>query len=168
MKANSHSKSVQEEKLGKIVKGLEDLREEVSTYVTPLTPKERKVLPKMGEKTLAFVEKCFEFSKSNPELCPGFFDKEAFEVDFKDARGLYGAVNMATQLKENLADTQMSAGSEAFQTALLFYNSAKMATANNVAGAKAVYEELRKRFPYRRRRKPAEEKAPAQAEEATS
>jgi hypothetical protein len=167
MKANNHLEPIQEEKLVKIEKSLNELREILSSYVTPLTPKERKALPKMGEKTLAFVEKCYEFSKRNPELCPGFFDKDAFEVDFKDACGLFSAVNMATQLKENLADTQMSAGSEAFQAALLYYNSAKMAAANNIAGAKAVYEELRKRFPYRGHRKPAEEKALAQTEEAS-
>jgi hypothetical protein len=49
----------------------------------------------------------------------------------------------------------MCAGSEAYQSALVFYNSAKVAAGNDVTGAKAVYEELRKRFPSTRRRNPA-------------
>jgi len=45
----------------------------------------------------------------------------------------------------------MTAGSEAYQAALIFYNSAKIASSQNISGAKAVYEELKKRFPGGRR-----------------
>jgi hypothetical protein len=41
----------------------------------------------------------------------------------------------------------MLAGSEAYQAALVFYKSVKMAAAHDVPGAKAVYEELKTRFP---------------------
>jgi hypothetical protein len=40
----------------------------------------------------------------------------------------------------------MTAGSEAFQSALLFYNSVKVAASQNISGAKAVHEELKKLF----------------------
>jgi hypothetical protein len=40
----------------------------------------------------------------------------------------------------------MTSGSEAYQAALVFYNSVKMAARQDIPGAKAVYEELRKRF----------------------
>jgi hypothetical protein len=46
----------------------------------------------------------------------------------------------------------MTSGSEAYQAALIFYNSVKMATRQDIPGAKAVYEELRKRFPGTRRK----------------
>jgi hypothetical protein len=51
------------------------------------------------------------------------------------------------QLDENASDTEMTAGSEAYQAALVFYKSVKMAAAQDVPGAKAVYEELKTRFP---------------------
>jgi hypothetical protein len=41
----------------------------------------------------------------------------------------------------------MTAGSEAYQAALIFYNSVKIAASQGIPGAKAVYEELKKRFP---------------------
>jgi hypothetical protein len=41
----------------------------------------------------------------------------------------------------------MIAGSEAYQAALMFYKSVKMAAAQDIPGAKAVYEELKTRFP---------------------
>jgi TolA-binding protein len=63
--------------------------------------------------------------------------------------------NATLQLHEYTDDTAMTSGSEAYQAALIFYNSVKMAARQDVPGAKAVYEELRKRFPGTRR-KPGE------------
>jgi hypothetical protein len=42
------------------------------------------------------------------------------------------------------------AGSEAYQAALSFYNYVKVLAAQDVPNAKAVYEELKKRFPHAR------------------
>jgi hypothetical protein len=161
MKTNKHFLPIQEKKMESIAKSLEELREVISSHVTPLTPRERQMLPKMGDKTLAFVKKCYEFTQKNPEFCPNYFDMDAFEVDFKDAEGLYSIINMAKQIQENLVDIQMSAGSEAFQAALLYYTTVKKAAANDIPGAKTIYEELRKRFPSGRRKTPQEDSSQA-------
>ncbi|MDR1340078.1 MAG: hypothetical protein LBK58_08520 [Prevotellaceae bacterium] len=124
-------------------------------YVTPLTPAERHTLPKMGEKTLSFVEKAHEFAVQNPNLCPPYLDMTAFNTDFADVHSLLMLNNVTLQLHEYTDDTAMTSGSEAFQAALVFYNSVKMAARQNIPGAKAVYEELRKRFP-NTRHKPVE------------
>ncbi|MDR1340081.1 MAG: hypothetical protein LBK58_08535 [Prevotellaceae bacterium] len=116
-------------------------------YVTPLTPAERHTLPKMGEKTLSFVEKAHEFAVQNPNLCPPYLNMTAFNTDFADVHNLLMLNNVTLQLHEYTDDTAMTAGSEAYQAALVFYNSVKMAARQNIPGAKAVYEELRKRFP---------------------
>jgi hypothetical protein len=52
-------------------------------------------------------------------------------------------------------DTTMVADSEAYQFALIFYNSVKMAARQDIPGAKAFYEELKKRFPGPKRKSPA-------------
>ncbi|MDR1115552.1 MAG: hypothetical protein LBL33_05295 [Tannerella sp.] len=124
-------------------------------YVTPLTPAERHTLPKMGEKTLSFVEKAHEYAVQNPNLCPPYLDMAAFNTDFADVHNLLMLNNATLQLHEYTDDTAMTSGSEAYQAALIFYNSVKMAARQDVPGAKAVYEELRKRFPGTRR-KPGE------------
>jgi len=151
MKANEHLQAIDEQTVKTIVQKLDELLKLIEPYVTPLTPQERHDLPKMGPKTLAFVEKCHEFAASNPNLRPPFLNMDEFGVDFADAHGLYLAMNKSVQLQESLADTQMSAGSEAFHAALIFYNTVKSAASNNIPGARAVYEELRKRFPHGKR-----------------
>jgi hypothetical protein len=93
-----------------------------------------------------------QFAEQNPTLCPQYFSIFDFNVDFADAHGLWGVLNMAKQLTECLDDTEMIAGSEAYQAALVFYNSVKFAAAQNVPGAKAIYEELKEHFPGGKRR----------------
>ncbi|MDR0728993.1 MAG: hypothetical protein LBF19_02560 [Prevotellaceae bacterium] len=115
-------------------------------YVLPLTPTERHDIPKMGDKTLSFVEKSYEFAEANPSLRPSFIDMTTFQVDMQDATGLRVVGNAALQLYESISDTEMLSGSEAYQTSLGFYNNVKLLAAQDVPGAKAVYEELKKRF----------------------
>ncbi|MDR2466625.1 MAG: hypothetical protein LBD35_04455 [Prevotellaceae bacterium] len=149
---DKHSLSIPVEVLSQV----KDLVNQASTlllpYVTPLTPAERRALPKMGDKTFSFVEKAHEFAVQNPTLCPQYLDMAAFDIDFADAHNLMTLNNSTLQLHEYTDDTSMVAGSEAYQAALLFYNSVKVASAHDVPGAKAVYEELRKRFPNPKRK----------------
>lgn len=70
-----------------------------------------------------------------------------FDVDFADAHNLWSLLLLTQQLHENVDDTTMVAGSEARQFSLIFYNSVKMAARQDIPGAKAIYEDLKKRFP---------------------
>jgi hypothetical protein len=71
----------------------------------------------------------------------------AFGTDFTDAHGLWTLHNVVLQMEEGIGDTEMAARSEAYQVALVFYKSIKMAVAQDIPGAKAVYEELKTHFP---------------------
>ena len=101
----------------------------------------------MGPKTLNFVEKSHAYASENPSFVPKYLQMDDFDIDYADACDLWALYTRVRQLEEGLADTQMIAGSEAYQTALVFYNSVKTAASNGVPGTKAVYEELKKRFP---------------------
>jgi hypothetical protein len=157
---NNHLTPLEEKTLETISESLSELQGAISSHVKPLTPKERQRLLKMGNKTLAFVKKAYEFCQENPQLRPNFLSMDEFEKDYQDAQGLFGTINMTTQLRENLVDIQMVAGSEAFQAALIFYSTVKTAAAKDVINAKVIYEELRKALPHGRRRKRLVEPAP--------
>jgi hypothetical protein len=166
MRSNKHLVSIDAKTLDKVSKSLDELQEAISSYVIALNSTERKKMPRMGEKTQTFVKKCYEFIQSNPSFRPGLLKMDAYEADCKDALGLYTIVNKAAQLHANLADTQLCAGSEAFQASLIFYNYVKVLAENNVPGARTVYEELRKRFPGGRRRKLSVEDTAIETDEA--
>ncbi|MDR2041959.1 MAG: hypothetical protein LBP98_06520 [Tannerella sp.] len=119
----------------------------LAPYLLPLTPTERHDLPKMGNKTLSFVEKAQVYAHQYPQLCPSYLDMNAFDMDMTDATGLRKVHIAAKQLSDNIDDTVMVAGSEAYQAALVFYNAIKAAAAQHIPGAKEVYSDLRARFP---------------------
>ncbi|MDR1215299.1 MAG: hypothetical protein LBK25_01295 [Treponema sp.] len=147
MKDNKHVQAIPQDVLTQAQTKIDEVKTLLAPYVMALTPTERHELPKMGEKTISFVEKSYDFAKKNPNFVPTYLDIIAFGVDFDDAHGLWTLANSIRQLDENIEDTEMIAGSEAYQAALVFYKSVKMAAEQDIPGAKAVYEELRTRFP---------------------
>jgi hypothetical protein len=85
---------------------------------------ERMELPKMGDKTIGFVQKTLEYSWENPELVPSFLNVVDFEADlrgFETFRSLYQPV---LQIADALSDTMLLTGSEPYTAALIFYNAA--------------------------------------------
>jgi hypothetical protein len=147
MKDNRHVQAIPQDVLAQAWTKINEVKTLLAPYIIALTPSERHELPKMGEKTVSFVEKAYDFAQQNPNLVPLYLDMTAFSTDFEDAHGLWNLVNSIRQLEENTSDTEMTAGSEAYQAALVFYKSVKMAAAQDIPGAKAVYEELKPRFP---------------------
>jgi len=131
---------------------LKKVKEMLLPFMSTLSKEDRMSLPKMGEKSLSFVTKSYELSQQHPELLPGYISLEDFKIDVADATGLLPVKDLLTQMLDLVNDTAMLAGSEAYSQALLFYSNAKQASKNNVPGAKAVFNELKSRFPASRRK----------------
>ncbi len=118
-------------------------------YLIALTPEERKQLPKMSDKTVPFVEKTLDYAKSNPQFAPAYMSIPELKIDIDAVHTLTQLARPIDQLREGLGDTMMLAGSEAYIAALAYYNSVKQAAKMNVPGARAIYDDLSKRFPGR-------------------
>jgi hypothetical protein len=151
MRHDIHPQAISALKIQEIANSLKDAKEALEFEAVTLTAAERHEILKMGPKTLAFVEKAHEFAEKNPSLRPPYLNMQNFNDDFNDAHNLWGLLNTATQIVEMLSDTAMAAGSDAYHASLVFYNSVKVAAQQDIPGAKAVYEELQKRFPRGRR-----------------
>jgi hypothetical protein len=121
-------------------------------FLMDLTTEERKALPKMGDKSRAFVSKALEVATQNPEFLPRSFDLEEMRKDVQLFEAMYPIVMAMTQLQELLDDTYTTVGSEAYSAALQVYNYAK--ASGQGAGLETVVDELGQRFA----RKPRKEK----------
>jgi hypothetical protein len=128
--------------LGKIDEAAEFLR----PYLYQLTPDDRQTILKMGDKSLALVEKTSELAAVNPQFCPSYFNLDELNIDLADAVNLRTLTNRLQQLSREVDDTAMLAGSEAFTQTLSFYNTVKQAARDNQPGAQALFDELKKRF----------------------
>ena len=159
MRENKHSQAIPENTLQQARDKIAEVAVLLKPYLLALTPEQRHELPKMGPKTLNFVEKAHEYAHENTDLVPPYLKLDDFDIDFKDAHGLWTLYSHVRQLEDGISDTQMTAGSEAYQSALVFYNSAKVASSQGVPGAKAVFEELKRRFPGNKIPRPTPETA---------
>ena len=133
---------------------LNDAANLLKPFLVALTPDQRKTILKMGDKSLPFVEKALEYSKSNANLLPVYIDLPEWEKDAIAHRQLVELYRICEQLCSNIDDTGMLTGSESFMAALGFYNNTKQAAKMNVPDAKPVADDLAMRFPSRPTAKP--------------
>ncbi|MBD2076555.1 hypothetical protein H6F86_22235 [Phormidium sp. FACHB-592] len=120
-------------------------------FLIDLTAEECKALPKMGDKSRAFVSKALEVATQNPDFLPRSFDLEEMRKDVQLFEAMYPIVVALAQLQELVDDTTTAAGSEAMAAALQVYSYAK--ASGQDAGLEGLVEELGQRFA-RKTRKP--------------
>ena len=160
MKNNKHATAIPEAAITQAHGQISAVIQQLAPHTIALTPHERQIMLKMGDKSLAFVEKAHGYAHDNPSLTPSYLDMTAFDVDFADAHGLWALLTLVKQLEEALEDTIMSARSEAYHAALAFYHNVQAAAKDDVPGAKAILEDLKARFPGGKRKHEAGEGAP--------
>ena len=117
-----------------------------------LTAEERMSTLKMGDKTLAFVNKTLEYAMQNPSLVPNYIDLAEAKKDNKLASDIYAFFQQLSTLLRAVEDTGMIAGSEAYEASLVIYHSIKGASRSNISGTQAIYDDLKQRFPGRGKR----------------
>jgi len=142
---NRLSETLPAAKLAKITQLLADLGKELD-FTVGLTAAERQALPKMSDGTEPFVDDALTGARQNPDLFPGYVKLEELEKDTTLYTQLGPLVARVMQLGEQLLDTQILAGSEAYVTALMVYRLSESAAKAGLPGADTLYQTLRQRF----------------------
>jgi hypothetical protein len=146
-KYNENTQAIPIAVVDEVMELIEEAKALMKPYVRALTPEQRRAALKMGEKTLSFVEHALELAVINPDLQPKFLNITTFKGNLDDAKNLMPLFITVQQLEEELDDTKMVAGGDAYKDALAFYNSVKYQAEQDIPGAKAVYDILKVRFP---------------------
>lgn len=99
-------------------------QEVIATQLMPqlltLSLEERKETPKIGDKTVAFVQRCVDYAELYPERVPRFIDPVALEADFPTSESLRRVTQQWRPILEAIEGSQVAAGLEA---SLLLYRS---------------------------------------------
>ncbi|MBW4639313.1 MAG: hypothetical protein KME05_13950 [Gloeocapsa sp. UFS-A4-WI-NPMV-4B04] len=143
MSDNRISASLSQADRDGVMKAIATIREKLP-FLVDLTTEERRSLPKMGDKSRAFVSKALEVATQNQEFLPRSFDLEEMRRDVEMFEALYPLLLSLNQLQELMDDTYVAVGSEAYAAALLVYNYAK--ASGKGAGLDAVVDEMGRRF----------------------
>lgn len=144
--SNQISEEIPQTVIDTVMQKLQECKTALSPFLQGLTADERHSLFKMGDKTVAIVQKAKSYVDTNPEFVPAYMDKTEFLKDEKVVSQLNPIINLATQLLSDADDTMLLAGSEALQSALLYYGQVKEANNKGIPTAKPIYEDLSQRF----------------------
>lgn len=146
MEDNSHV-IISDEDRAEIDQAINTLNVKLIPYLVNLSPDDRLELPKMGDKTVAFVTKSISHMEENPDLIPKYLEVAPVKVDVAAVETLRKIFSALKNLADMADDTMLLSGSEAYVVALAFYNYIKGAAKANVPGAEMIYNDLKKRFP---------------------
>ncbi|MBN3925794.1 hypothetical protein [Nostoc sp. NMS4] len=126
-----------------VMRAITTIREKLP-FLIDLTTEERKALPKLGDKSRAFVSKALEIGTQNPDFLPRSFDLNEMRQDIELFEALYPILLSLTQLQELVDDTSVAVGSEAYAAGLMVYNYAKVS--GKGAGLESMIDDLGRRF----------------------
>lgn len=119
-------------------------------YGISLSKDERITLFKMGDGSTNVADKIAGYMVSNPEYIPHYISKASFDQDYTIPQQLGNARNLSEQLFQLLDDTIMAAGSDVMDAGLSYYHSVRSAAQDGAPGARAIYDDLKTRFPGRK------------------
>lgn len=107
-----------------VMEAINTIREKLP-FLIDLSPEERRTLPKMGDKSRAFVSQALTVATQNSDFLPRSFNVEEMRKDVELASALEPIMAALTQLQELVEDTYLEVGSEAYTSALLVYSYAQ-------------------------------------------
>ena len=135
-----------------LVSAVNALKTALDGILINLTPDEKQSLPRIGDNSMAFDEKCAAYMASRADLVPSFLDAEEMAKDRKLGADLLPCFRELAPLCVGLEDTIMLANSDNMVGDLAFYQNVRQAAKRGVAGAGIIYDDLKTRFPGRPKR----------------
>lgn len=148
---NRLSLAIPEPDLQAIQGAVRILQDKLLPHLITLSPGDRRELPKMGDKTVAFVRKATDYALADPQLRPSYLDMEELGRDLQAVDDLGGLRRALAPIVDGLDDSMLAAGSEAYSAALSYYQAVKGAARSRIQGAQAIADDLGQRFPGRPR-----------------
>jgi hypothetical protein len=94
-------------------------------FLLDLTPEERRSLPRMGDKSRAFVTQALTVAEQNADILPRSFDTAEMRKDVELMQALEPILLAVAQLHELIDDSFVEVSSEAYAAALAVYQYAK-------------------------------------------
>ncbi|PJJ61229.1 hypothetical protein [Hymenobacter chitinivorans] len=122
------------------------IQQELTPYLHPLTPEQRQEIPKMGDKSVAFMQKIEEYATATAGFVPAFVSLPDLRADIQATADLGDILRPLQQVTTDLESTMMQTGGEAYTDALAVYRTIQSAAKANVPGAQVAQDELKQRF----------------------
>ena len=152
MAANKFNTDIPDSVIADVQAKITEINDLLKPYYVDLSQDEKDHLPKIADKTLSFAEKTDGYLDSEPKFNPAYIDVTETHKDFANYKKVLPVIEKFQALEDNLININVAAGSDAFIQYLAYYSNVREADKRGIPGAKAIYEELSKRFPGRKKK----------------
>lgn len=146
MNENRISIEISRDDIEAVNQAIQTIVTRLSPYLIALDADDKKLLQKIGERNLPFVEKCLQYAESNPEFLPFYVSAGEFRKDFTGFGVLRSFLRSLNQVVSNIDDTATLCGSDSSEAASAYYGAVRTAAKNGVPNANAIYEDLSVRY----------------------
>jgi len=144
MSQNYGYRHVSAEEWDRICKMCDDFINGLDAALSPMTADQKLRVVRMGDGSVAFVEKAMELATDNPGMLPGNFDLEELKRDELARQRMRSMGMRLTKLLEKVQNAEVAHGSDAMAGSLDIYAFAK--AAGEGQGVEALKKMLGKRF----------------------
>lgn len=111
-----------------------------------LTPEQRKEYGRVGDGRINWLNKANDFMVANPDTVPPFIDIAENTKDRLASQAINPILSKITTLNTAFEDTMIVMLNDMYYNALTYYKNVQVLAKNNVPGASAIYDELKKEF----------------------
>ena len=132
-----------------ILNALAQLEETLKGKVINLTPEEKQIYGRIGNKTENWIEKVKMWIDQKPETVPYYLDLEEFRRDTEFRGTVKPFLARLKMLEESLMDTSTLLSQDIYNFALAYYRNIKLVARANVPGASEIFADLSSQFPGR-------------------
>ena len=143
MTSNYISGELTSQNRDKILADLAEIRARLP-FIIEVASKLKRSMPKMGDKSRAFVHKAMEVAIQHSDYLPRSFDLEEMQRDVALFEAMYPIAMELNQLQTEIDDTLVAVGSDAYSAALQVYRHVKAHGEGN--GLDALVNDMGQRF----------------------
>lgn len=118
----------------------------LSSKCISLTPEQRRDFGRIGNKSENWLRKVMDYFQTQPQMIPSFVDAAETMRDYEARRAIQPRVARMEAIYDMLSDTNVLLGTDLYHSGVAFYRNIKLLSAQNVNGAKAIYEDLSAQF----------------------
>ncbi|TLX76136.1 hypothetical protein E9993_07955 [Labilibacter sediminis] len=153
MQENNFELAITAEEETTIQDALKTIEDILLPKLVVLEKSEKNELLRMGDKSVAFVDKSLEIAGQDAGLLRSFVDVGALTADVEAIKKLRSLGYQFDRLSSAIDDSFTLAGHEAYNASLMVYSLMKNAAKMGHPGAKEKVDELKQRFPRRKTKK---------------
>jgi len=130
-----------------IDQSLDALEKALETKKQNLSPEERRRYGSINEANKLFVNKVYDFSKTQPDTCSPDVDWNEFAADYEDRTILETRLTRLRSMMEVMENAKILHDFDNFQNALVDYSFTQYKKDTDAGGYVTKYQALRQFFP---------------------